>query len=275
MPRSIASRPASRAADPRPSATVALIRDGKHAPNQAPGITPQLLMLRRHVGSTFGDVYVFPGGGLDACDARVQDCCGAVDSAEASACLGVANALDYYSAAIREVFEETGVLLAQGGDVAAGSFGDDHRRRLLSGELSWDSFLHEHNLSLASNRLHYFAHWVTPESEARRFSTRFFFAAMPEGQHASHDGSELTDSCWMTAAEVLDAQRAGRMRLIYPTYRTLKDIAGLTTVDAIIDWAKERQRNGVARILPAIIEVDGKEKVVMPGDPRYPYNGGL
>lgn len=174
MPRSIASRPASRAADPRPSATVALIRDGKHASNQAPGITPQLLMLRRHVGSTFGDVYVFPGGGLDACDARVQDCCGAVDSAEASACLGVANALDYYSAAIREVFEETGVLLAQGGDVAVESFGDDHRRRLLSGELSWDSFLHEHNLSLASNRLHYFAHWVTPESEARRFSTRFF-----------------------------------------------------------------------------------------------------
>jgi hypothetical protein len=98
---------------------------------------------------------------------------------------------------------------------------------------------------------------------------------MPEGQQASHDGSELTDSCWIPAADVLDAQRAGRMRLIYPTYRTLKDIAGLKTVDAVIDWAMERQRNGVARILPAIIEVDGKEKVVMPGDPRYPQKGGL
>jgi 8-oxo-dGTP pyrophosphatase MutT (NUDIX family) len=236
---------------------------------------PQLLMLRRDARSAFGDVYVFPGGVLDACDARVRDCCGAIDSAQASACLGVADALDYYSAAIREVFEETGVLLACGGDAAARASGDDDRRRLISGELSWDRFLHEHNLELASDRLHYFAHWVTPLTEARRFSTRFFFAAMPDGQQASHDGSELTESCWMTAAEVLEAQRDGRMRLIYPTYRTLKDIAGLKTVDAVIDWARDRQRSGVARILPAIIEVDGKEKVVMPGDSRYPRNGGL
>jgi 8-oxo-dGTP pyrophosphatase MutT (NUDIX family) len=258
---------ASPAAEPRPSATVALLREGE-------GV-PQLLMLRRHARSAFGDVYVFPGGALDACDAGVRDCCGAVDSAQASACLGVTDALDYYSAAIREVFEETGVLLAQGDDAEVETWRDDDRRRLISGELSWDRFLHERNLSLASERLHYFAHWVTPETEARRFSTRFFFAAMPEGQEASHDGSELTDSCWMTAAEVLEAQRAGRMRLIYPTYRTLKDIAALKTVDAVIKWASDRQSSGVARILPAIIEVDGKEKVVMPGDPRYPRNGGL
>lgn len=259
--------PASRASEPRPSATVALIREGENA--------PQLLMLRRHAGSAFGDVYVFPGGVLDACDAKVRDCCGAVDGAQASVCLGVADALDYYSAAIREVFEETGVLLAQGGTEAAETSRDGDRRRLISGELSWDCFLREHRLSLASDRLHYFAHWVTPEGEPRRFSTRFFLAAMPEGQQASHDGGELTDSCWMMAAEVLEAQRAGRMRLIFPTYRTLKDIAGLKTVEDVIAWAADRQRGGVARILPAIIEVDGMEKVVMPGDSRYPQNSGL
>ncbi len=263
MPRS----PASRSSAPRPSATVALIREGENA--------PQLLMLRRHAQSAFGDVFVFPGGALDACDSRVRDRCGAVDSAQASAYLGVTDALDYYSAAIREVFEETGVLLARGGDAAAEASRDNDRQRLISGELSWDRFLHERDLNLASDRLHYFAHWVTPETEPRRFSTRFFFAAMPEGQQASHDGRELTASCWMTAAGVLEAQRAGRMRLIYPTYRTLQDIAGLKTVDAVINWARDRQHSGVARVLPAIIEVDGKEKVVMPGDPRYPQNGNL
>jgi 8-oxo-dGTP pyrophosphatase MutT (NUDIX family) len=231
-------------------------------------------MLRRDARSAFGDVYVFPGGVLDDSDTAVRDSWAAIDSAQASACLGVTNALDYYSAAIREVFEETGVLLARGGDAAAETLRDDDRQRLISGELTWGQFLHERDLSLASDQLHYFAHWVTPQTERRRFSTRFFLATMPEDQLASHDGSELTDSCWMTAAEVLEAQRAGRMRLIYPTYRTLKDIAGLKTVEAVIDWAKERQRNGVARILPAIIEVDGKEKVVMPGDSRYPRNGG-
>ncbi|MCI0516768.1 MAG: NUDIX domain-containing protein [Woeseiaceae bacterium] len=251
----------------RPSATVALIREGERA--------PQLLMLRRHAGSVFGDVYVFPGGAVDACDSRVRDRCGAVDGAAATACLGVTEALDYYSAAIREVFEETGVLLAHGGTAVDDASLDDDRRRLMRGELAWDRFLQERNLCLESERLHYFAHWVTPETESRRFSTRFFLAAMPEQQQASHDGSELTDSCWMTAAEVLEAQRAGRMRLIFPTYRTLKDIAGLETVDAVIEWARARQRSGVARILPAIIEIDGKEKVVMPGDPRYPRNGGL
>ncbi len=271
MSRSTASRPASSVAEPRPSATVALLREG----GEAPQFAPQLLMLRRHAGSTFGDVYVFPGGVLDACDTRVHDCYGALDSAQATSCLGIADALDYYSAAVREVFEETGVLLAQGHATTDETQRDEDRRRLISGELSWDGLLHERKLSLASDRLHYFAHWVTPESEPRRFSTRFFLAAMPQGQEASHDGSELTDSCWMTAADVLEAQRAGHMRLIYPTYRTRKDIAGLKTVEAVIDWAIERQRSGVARVLPAIIEVDGKVKVVMPGDPRYPHKGGL
>lgn len=249
---------------PRPSATVALIRAGDSA--------PQFLMLRRHAGSTFGDVYVFPGGVLDACDARTGDRCGPVGGAEAAACLGVADALDYYSAAIREVFEETGVLLASGPTAIDHASLEIERRRLMNGELAWDRFLSERNLCLESERLHYFAHWVTPETESRRFSTRFFLAAMPEKQQASHDGSELTDSCWMTAAEVLEAQRAGRMRLIYPTYRTLRDVAGLKTVDAVIEWARARERSGVARVLPAIIEVDGKEKVVLPGDPRYPGN---
>lgn len=225
-------------------------------------------MLKRHTKSAFGDVHVFPGGVVDACDAAVYDCCGAVSAADADRALGEVDALCHYSAAIRELFEETGVLLANRTEDR-----DAERRSLIRGQISWDRFVHDRNLTLASHSLHYFAHWVTPKSEHRRFSTRFFVAAMPQDQEASHDGVELTDSCWMTAEDVLKAQRNGQVRLIYPTYRTLRDIANLQTVGEIVDWADDRLRSGVARVLPAIVEVDGKDKVVLPGDPRYPAEG--
>jgi 8-oxo-dGTP pyrophosphatase MutT (NUDIX family) len=253
---------------PRLASTVVLLRDADPK--------PEILMVKRHAKSAFGAVYVFPGGVVESCDARTHDCCGLLSDDAASALLGTSDALDYYSAAAREVFEETGVLLAQQNPSGAlhadmsAIINDANRRRLNSGALQWDSFLHEHALTLASHLMHYFAYWVTPAGEPKRFSTRFFLAEMPAGQQASHDGTELTDSCWMTAADVLDAQRSGAMRLIYPTYRTLKDIAGLKTVNEVVNWAIERQRSGVARVLPAIIDVDGNDKVVLPGDPRYP-----
>lgn len=233
-------------------------------------------MLKRHAGSAFGAVHVFPGGVVDPCDADTHDCCAALSEAEADTLLGTSNALDYFSAAIREVFEETGVLLAAGNarvSTCSADRGLDigaERGRLLAGETAWDRFLHAKGLKLAVDKLHYFAHWVTPFGEPKRFSTRFFLAAMPEGQQASHDGQELTDSCWLTAVDILDSQRAGQMHLIYPTYRTLKDIAKCKTLDEVIAWAVARQRSGVARVLPAIIDVDGRDKVVLPGDPRYP-----
>ena len=231
-------------------------------------------MLKRHTKSVFGDVHVFPGGVVDPCDTGIDDCCGTVNAAEADRSLGTANALCHYSAAIRELFEETGVLLAYSDRAcevpAAASIGETERRGLNNGVLAWDRLVRERNLTLAARDLHYFAYWVTPKSEPRRFSTRFFVAPMPAGQLAVHDGVELIDSCWMTARDVLEAQRSRQMQLIYPTYRSLRDIANLQSVSDIVDWADERQRSGVARVLPAIVEIDGKEKVILPGDPRYP-----
>ena len=243
-----------------------LVRDGERA--------PEVLMLKRHTKSVFGDVHVFPGGVVDACDAAMEDCCDSVTSADADRALGTGDALRHYSAAIRELFEETGVLLAHGagdsGNTDAPPAGDTERRGLIHGELQWDRWVRERQLKLATRELHYFAHWVTPKSEPRRFSTRFFVAVMPANQEAMHDGVELTDSRWMTAQDVLEAQRKRQMQLIYPTYRSLRDIAGFRSVAEIVGWADERLRNGVARVLPAIVEVDGKEKVILPGDPRYP-----
>ena len=237
---------------------------------------PEVFMLKRHAQSAFGAVYVFPGGVVDPCDERARAHCAGLGEKNAAALLGTNNALDYFSAAIRELFEETGVLLAHPAAAIAenGSASpldrESGRRRLIAGEMTWNHFLQHEGLNLSVDKLHYFAHWVTPVSEPKRFSTRFFLAVMPNEQHASHDGHELTNSCWMSAQDVLEAQRQGKMRLIYPTYRTLKDIARKRTVQEVVDWARDRQRSGVARVLPAIVDVDGRDKVVFPGDPRYP-----
>jgi 8-oxo-dGTP pyrophosphatase MutT (NUDIX family) len=258
----------SAGAEPRPSSTVMLVRDGTAA--------PEILMLKRHVNSAFGDVYVFPGGVVDPCDTKVHDCCDSPCAEVANSMLGTPDALSFFSAAIRELFEETGVLLAGPTWVEAAQTGiapediERARHQLIQGEISWDCFVRERNLTLGSQALHYFAHWVTPEGEPKRFSTRFFVAAIPAEQKASHDGFELTDSCWKTASDVLAAQRSGRMRLVYATWSTVTDIAKLGTVDDIVAWADDRRRSGVAQVLPAIVDVDGEDKVVMPGDPLYP-----
>jgi len=241
---------------------------------------PEVLMARRHAGTAFGDSYVFPGGVLDPGDAEVHGRCRDVTPQHANASLKLeANGLDYFSAAVRELFEEAGILLARD---AAGRWafaGEEPvasglRRQLNDGSLGWQQLLDDHDLRLACGNLHYFAHWVTPRSEPKRFSTRFFTAVLPRGQTAVHDGGELTDSRWMTAEGVLQAQRDGDMKLIYPTYATLKEIARLSDVEQVIGWARQRSNAGIARVRPAIVEVNGRDKVVLPGDSRYPGERG-
>ena len=95
---------------------------------------------------------------------------------------------------------------------------------------------------------------------------------MPDGQLASHDDGELTDSCWMTPDEVLQAGKQGEMKMMYPTFSTLREIARYETVEQIVDWARERIETGEARLLPAFVEIDGKDTVVMPGNEHYPVD---
>ncbi|HZW58984.1 MAG TPA: hypothetical protein VFE85_01715, partial [Woeseiaceae bacterium] len=127
---------------------------------------------------------------------------------------------------------------------------------------------------LPCDRLHYIAHWITPLGLPRRFTTRFFAAALPAGQEASHDGAELTDSRWSTAAAALAADRDGELDLPPPTRMTLQQLAGYGSVDALLRWAKQRQSGGVEACLPAIVGAAGEEHVVMPGQPDYPPHGG-
>ncbi|MBT8088065.1 MAG: NUDIX domain-containing protein [Gammaproteobacteria bacterium] len=245
----------------RPSSTVVLTRPGPEA--------PELFMVRRHAKSAFGSAYAFPGGVVEDDDAAVYEFCAGLTAAEANRHLGVkSNGLDLYSAAIRELFEETGVLLAD-----IGAISEDLavvRDGLNADTDRWLDFVARNKLDLHCDRLHYFSHWITPQIFDKRFSTRFFVAEMLAGQRAEHCGGELTDSRWSTAHDMLDAGRSGEVRLHFPTIKTLELIARYKTFDELLTWARSCAEWGVTSMLPAIIERDGDKDIVLPGERDYP-----
>lgn len=245
----------------RPSSTVVLVRQGAGE--------PELFMVQRHPRSSFGEAYAFPGGTVDPEDARVHEYCRGVGELLANSRLGVrSGGLDYYSAGIRELFEESGVLLADVGRIAEGPAAA--RDALNDGSDKWDAFVTRNGLELQCDALHYISHWVTPPSLPVRYSTRFFVAALPKEQSARHCGGELTDSCWMTAHDVLEAGRTGQISLHYPTVKSLESLARHKTFEALMDWAASCVEWGVTTMLPVVIKRDGKPEVVLPGDRDYP-----
>ena len=245
----------------RPSATVILAREGEHE--------PELFMVQRHPQSSFGEAYAFPGGTIDPEDNAVHEYCRGVSELAANARLGVrTDGLDYYSAGIRELFEESGVLLADFDRIPEGL--DAARDALNDRSDKWDAFVARNKLELRCDSLHYISHWITPPSMPDRYSTRFFVAALPEGQAAVHCGGELTDSCWMTAHDVLEAGRTRQISLHYPTVKSLESVARHKSFAALMDWAASCVEWGVTTMLPVVIERDGKPEVVLPGDRDYP-----
>lgn len=245
----------------RPSSTVVVARAGASE--------PELFMVRRHEASSFGAAYAFPGGVVDQDDADVQDFCAGITARQANARLGVKeNGLELYSAAIRELFEESGVLLAGIERVS-----DDLctvRDALNDGSERWVDFVQRNKLELYCDRLHYFSHWITPTSQPKRYSTRFFLAEIPGGQEAEHCGGELTDSRWTSAQDMLEASRQGAVELHFPTVKTLESIARHKTLEALVDWAKSCVEWGVTSMAPAIVMRDGKPEIVLPGEKDYP-----
>lgn len=251
----------SNIAPARPSSTVVVVRAG--------AIEPELFMVRRHAKSSFGDAYAFPGGVVDDDDAAVHEFCTGLSTTDADSRLGVkANGLDFYSAAIRELFEESGVLLASTGNLEEDL--DRIRDALNDGTERWSVFVARSQLQLHCDQLHYFSHWVTPPTLGKRYSTRFFLARLPEGQAAMHCGGELTNSRWITAHDMLGAERAGEVELHFPTIKTLEIIARHKTLEALVEWARSCVEWGVTSMVPLIVERDGKEEIVLPGEKDYP-----
>ena len=226
----------------RPSSTVVLVRPGDDA--------PEVFMVKRHRQASFGSSYAFPGGVVDPCDSRVHGMGKGVAAAYANHLLAVdSGALDYYSAAIRELFEESGVLLAEH-SLSAEAL-DTARTGLNTGSLDWDRFAADNGLSLQYERLHYFSFWITPLGMPKRYSARFFLAKVPTAQVATHDGGELTESCWMPAADILAACKKKAMQLPYVTRKTLKRVARFSSTEDLLDWAKACGEKGVICDQPA------------------------
>jgi len=227
---------ATEVAPARPSSTVLLLRDGDQR--------PEIFMVKRHEDSSFGSAYAFPGGVLERSDAHVHHLCSGRSTVEANKLLSVDNAgLDYFSAAARELFEETGVLLGDTGLSARELIAA--RAALNNGSLGWDRFATSSQLRIDCGQMVYFSFWITPKQLARRYATRFFVALLPAGQTAVHDDGELTDSCWISARDVLQASRARTMHVHYPTRKTLESIAAFTSAVDICAWARSREAAGV------------------------------
>ena len=255
-----------------PSATVVVARQGASG--------PELLMVRRRAGDAFGDSYAFPGGVLDHDESASHAFCEGSSEAATNERLRVDDGgLDYYVAAIRELFEETGILLARDTDGNWVSDYDDdrtmqeQRKRVDRGEMRWSQFLKQRGLVMACDALHYFAHWETPVKRPKRWSARFFLAELPPGQDATHDGTELTDCRWLSAAQVLANAREGNMELPYPTTRTLEWLAAHDSVASLKAWADSRVSDGIDKVRPMWITTDGKPRWVIPGDTDYPDGG--
>jgi len=227
---------------PRPSSTVVLVR------GSATG--PEVFMVKRHEHSSFGAAYAFPGGVLESTDSNVHSFCAGMSDSDADRQLQVdGGGLDYFSAAVRELFEESGVLLGE--TDLSGQALDVARTALNEHSLGWDRFIKDNNVVMQCDRLHYFSFWITPIGLPKRYSTRFFLAELPAGQSAVHCGGELTDSCWMPAAKILEASRNKTMRVHYPTRKTLERIAQFDATSKLLEWARRCAEQGVVCDQPA------------------------
>jgi 8-oxo-dGTP pyrophosphatase MutT (NUDIX family) len=242
-----------REVTPRPAATTILVR--------ARGSQPEILLLKRGEHARFmPDAYVFAGGALDPQDdgAEVRDLCEGLDEKAASERLQLpSNGLRFYVAAVREAFEECGLLLAydsRGELVDLTTWDDAHLRdarlQLSEGRLSLTALCEAHGWRLAVDKLAFFSHWITPPG-ALRFDTRFFLSRAPPRQNPSLAGNEMSELVWHTAAEALAEYASGRLLLMFPTRAILKDIAEFRDIDALFEFAsRPRTITAITPVLP-------------------------
>jgi 8-oxo-dGTP pyrophosphatase MutT (NUDIX family) len=252
----------SEGSEPRDAATVLLVRD-----RDAGGI--EVFMVRRHAKSGFmGGAHVFPGGKLDEADvdpallARTRG----RDEAAAAASLGEdigSRALGLFVAAVRETFEESGVLLA---DLPAGTDVGAAWKRLEGGE-PFGALLASLDATLRLDLLVPHARWITPAVEPRRYDTRFFLALAPADQVASHDRHEITDAEWLGPADALARERAGDITLPPPTMRTLELLGRFDRAAELLADAATRRPPLVRPVFHALPE---GLILALPGDALHP-----
>jgi 8-oxo-dGTP pyrophosphatase MutT (NUDIX family) len=247
---------------PRSSATVVLLRDG------AAGLEA-FLLKRNGLSDVLGGAYVFPGGKLDEDDAALVP---ALDREPAAlhAALGEPEltpeaAAALHVAAVRELFEETGVLLAAATpDVAAAAW-----ERLRRDAVPFPQLAREHGWVLHASALAPWSRWITPLVGGvirKRFDTRFFVARLPEGQTARHDEHEATEGLWLAPAQALRQYWDGGIELAPPQIMSLAHLARHASAGSVLAQARQQRP---PRVLPEPFEQDGCRVLCYPGDPRH------
>jgi 8-oxo-dGTP pyrophosphatase MutT (NUDIX family) len=247
----------------RPAATVVLARDASGG-----GIEVYLIERQRSMGF-MGGMHVFPGGKVADADASAQIAARIADAAEGARAEAWGGDLDAQEvlaravAAIRETFEEAGVLLGIG---ACGIDLGRLRARLLAGD-ALAALLQEAGLVLHLAALQPLARWVTPEREPVRFDTSFFLARAPHDQSAEHDRKEAASGVWLGPRAALEASAAGRIRLAPPTARTLETLCETPSVERALAQARSAAPKLIA---PIIRELGDQLVLLLPGDPEHP-----
>ena len=259
----------------RDAATVILVSDRP----AAGGTHLHVLMLERTRRAVFGPgATVFPGGAVDAADrevrahARVVD----LDDRTASAEHGLAEGgLAFRVAALRECFEEAGILLAH--DAMSGRVVEHDaelaadRDALNAGTLEFVEMLETRGLALTGNELRLFSHWLTPLGAPRRYNTWFFAAPAPEGEDGAHDDNELVASGWVRPVDALAQHAAGEIDLIFPTEMSLRTLAAYERVSDLFHDLDAVERDSSGR-LGVVTEGNG-ERVALPADAGKPIGG--
>jgi 8-oxo-dGTP pyrophosphatase MutT (NUDIX family) len=245
--------------EPKPSATILLVRDGVR------GL--EVFMVQRHHQIDFATgAMVFPGGKVDEADSDPA-LAGHLDGPVNDALRAI------HVAAIRETFEECGVLLARPAgsrDLVPGAqlrgIEQRHRAALNEGKRTLLEVVRAEKLRLANDLLVPFAHWITPVFMPKRFDTHFYLVAAPADQLAVHDGGESVDSLWTRPEDAAAERAAGRRTIIFPTFMQVEKLGRSASVSAAIAAARGAP---VVTVLPQVEERDGVKMMVIPAEADY------
>jgi 8-oxo-dGTP pyrophosphatase MutT (NUDIX family) len=253
----------SEAVAPRPASTVLLLRDS------ARGEIEVFMMVRHREIEFSSGALVFPGGSVDKGD---QEIIARPELYSGNKGLDT-GALSFRIAAIRETFEESGILLAhsrgtgnlinarQAREIAA-----VHRTALCEGRMTFLEVLTDSDVALALDELVPYAHWITPEGMSKRFDTWFFLAAAPPEQLGAHDGRESTDSIWVSPGEAVAGGESGRFKLPFPTTRNLIKLSKQPNAKAALDDARGKP---IVTVMPVMTKINGGRQLRIPREAGY------
>jgi len=239
---------------PRDASTVVLVRDGRA------GV--EAYLLRRQPSMAFAPgMHVFPGGGVDARDVDAAIAWAGPSPAQWAQRLGSTESLAraLVAAAVRETFEESGVLFAgQSPDSVvadvSGADWEEDRTALESRAVSFAAVLRRRGLVLRTDLLAAWTHWITPEFEPRRYDTRFFVAALPTGQRTRDILGEADRVAWLTPADVVAGVDSGAVLMLPPTYVTCAELAAFASSADVLEAARSRV---IVAIMPRVVREGG------------------